>query len=180
MDFDWKSTLSTFAPAIATAFGSPVAGLAVSAALKGLGITPHADPEQHEAQLAEAVRGATPEQLMELKKSDHQFRKDMAQLGVDLERIHQADRASAREMMKEKGMAPQLILSVVYTIAYGVVLYCFMAGKIHVPDAQQILFGSLIGILTAAQVQILNFWFGSSSGSKEKDGHMAQAAGARQ
>lgn len=171
MGFDWKATLATVAPAIASALGTPVAGVAVSAGLKLFGIEAQAGNE--EEQLAEAVRRAGPEELRKLREADQQFAKDMKALDIDLARIDQADRSSARDLAKAKGMAPQLTLSIVYTIAYGVVLYCFMAGKIHVPESQQILFGSLIGILTAAQVQILNFWFGSSSGSKEKTAALA-------
>jgi hypothetical protein len=29
-------------------------------------------------------------------------------------------------------------------------------------------FNMVLGVLTAGQVQIMNFWFGSSSGSKDK------------
>lgn len=164
--FDWKQTLATVAPMIASAVGSPVAGMAVSAGLSALGITPQ--PGSEEQQLAEAMKTATPEQFAALKQAELQFQKDMKSLDIDLAKINQADRASARQMFAAGGKTAQIILSVVYTIAYGVVLYCFMTGQIKVPSDQQVLFGSLIGILTAAQVQILNFWFGSSAGSKDK------------
>lgn len=163
--------LSSVAPAIGGAIGGPFGAVAAKGALALLGID--AKPGDEEAQLEQAMRSATPDDLLKLKQADQQFTKDMKALDIDLAKVNQADRASARDMAVKAGREPQIILSVVYTIAYGVVLYNFMAGNIHVPEQQQILFGSLIGILTAAQVQILNFWFGSSSGSKEKTAALA-------
>jgi len=36
-----------------------------------------------------------------------------------------------------------------------------------------VMFGGLLGVLSTAQIQIMNFWFGSSSGSKQKTAVMA-------
>ncbi len=166
MSFDLKGMLSTIAPTIATVIGGPLAGTAVRAGLNALGVTPQEGQEQE--QLASAVAKATPEQLLKLKEADQAFKVQLKKLGLEAEKIAAHDRDSARQMAAKTGKEPQVVLSVAYTIAYGVVMYCFMAGKVAVPDQQQILFGSLIGILTAAQVQILNFWFGSSAGSKDK------------
>ena len=165
--------LSSVAPLIGTAIGGPFGAVAAQAGLKALGIEP--EPGNEEQQLEAAMASATPEDMYKIKTADQQFAKDMKKLDVDIMRIDQADRSSARNMTKTTGIWPQVILSIIYTAAYGVVLYCFMSGQIDVPENQQILFGSLIGILTAAQVQILNFWFGSSSGSKEKTAAVAGA-----
>jgi len=166
---DWKKIVGTVAPAIAGVFGTPVMGVGVKIALEALGITPDAGNE--EAQLEQAMKTATPDDLLKLKQADHAFKIKMKELNMKLEQTHSDDRKSARGI--PNGIIPQVVLSVIYTVAYGVVLYCFMTGKLSVPGDQSILFGSLIGILTGAQVQILNFWFGSSSGSKEKTQAMA-------
>lgn len=166
MSFDWKGTLATVAPALASAIGSPVAGLAVSAGLTALGITPQAGNE--EQQLAAAMQSATPDQMLALKQADQQFRKDMKALDIDLERIAGADRASARDMASKTGRRPQVVLSVVYTLAYAAALCLFLTGSVSFADSLHDLVLVLMGILTTAQTQILNFWFGSSSGSKEK------------
>ena len=171
MSFDWKSTLATVAPMIASAVGTPVAGMAVSAGLAALGIKAEAGNE--EKQLAQAIQGATPQDMLKLKEADNKFKTDMAELEVEVQKLDTDDRDSARDLAKTKGMTPQIILSVVYTLAYGAVVYFFMTGQVNVQDNQQVLFGSLIGILTAAQIQILNFFFGSSHGSKEKTAHLA-------
>lgn len=111
---------------------------------------------------------ANPEILQQLKLADIEFKRDMAKLGVDLEVIAAADRRDARAMAKEKGMRPQVILSVVYMVGYFSVIFMFMAGYIKVAPAHDVMFGTLLGVLTTAQVQIMNFWFGSSAGSKQK------------
>jgi len=171
MSFDWKAMLSSVAPVIGTAIGGPFGAVAATAGLKMFGIEPEQGNE--EQQLQQAMAQATPADLLNLKKADQQFDLEMKKLNIDIKRIDQADRGSARDLAKSTGIWPQVVLSVVYTIGYGIVMFNFMAGNVHVQEGQQILFGSLIGILTAAQVQILNFWFGSSSGSKEKTAALA-------
>jgi len=175
MSFDLKGMLSQVAPTIASALGGPLAGTAVRYGLTALGITPEKNKE-HE-QLAEAMASATPDDLLKIKQADQDFAVKMRKLDIEVKHINQKDRASARTMFAAGGKEAQVLLSVAYTAAYGVVLYCFMAGLIKVPDSQQILFGSLIGMLTTAQVQILNFWFGSSSGSKDKSKLLGKANG---
>lgn len=173
MSFDWKGVVATVAPTLASAFGSPLAGVGVKMALEKLGIAPEVGSE--EEQLKAAIATATPADLLKLKQVEADFKLELTRLGIKREQLNVDDRNSARGLAKEKGIWPQVVLSSIYTAAYFAVLYFFMTGQVVVPDSQSILFGSLIGILTAAQLQILNFWFGSSSGSKEKTAALAAA-----
>jgi len=161
---DWKSIVSSVAPVIGGAVGGPFGAMAAKAGLSALGISPESGNE--EAQLQSAIENASPQDLLMLKQANQQFKKDMKSLDVDVLKIDAGDRKNARGMPGAKNA--QIALSIAYTVAYAVVVYNFMMGNVHVQENQQVLFGSLIGILTAAQVQILNFWFGSSSGSKDK------------
>lgn len=164
----WKDTLAKVAPVLAGALGSPLAGVAVKAGLDMLGI------EGDESTLEEIVMRSDPDALLKLKQAEHNFKTTLRELDIKEKELNVGDRDSARQLAKTKGIWPQLVLSSAYSIAYGVVLYCFMSGLINVPEDQVVLFGSLIGVLTAAQVQVLNFWFGSSSGSKEKTNAMSE------
>jgi len=175
MNFDWKTMLSSIAPALGTAIGGPFGGMAAQAALNALGITPEKGKE--ETQLQHALADATPEDLRKLKAQDQQFTKDMKSLDVDMARLDGKDRDSARALAEKSNAIPQVILSVVYTCAYAVTIYLFMTGQVHVQDGQQVLFGSLLGFLTTAQAQVLNFWFGSSHGSKQKTAIMGSSNG---
>lgn len=165
-----KKVVRTVAPAIGTALGGPLGGTAVKyLADKFLG-----NPDATEAEVAEALAGASPEQLIRLKELDSDFAKHMASIGVDLERIAYEDRASARDLAKVNNW-PHILLSAIYTSGYFWLLWLFCTGQVHVSDSQTALFASIVGVLTAAQIQIMNFWFGSSSGSKVKDVHLANS-----
>ena len=156
---DWKTIVSTVAPTMAAALGGPFAGVAMNAicsALLGKEVT-NAD----ESILADAVLTANPTTLVKLKKADQEFKLKMHQLDVD-------DRKSARDLATTVGMMPQVMLSVIYTIGYFYLIYGLGSGTINIPENVEQQFTILLGIMTAAQAQIMNFWFGSSSGSKAK------------
>ena len=81
--FDWKGTISAVAPALATALGGPLAGIAVqqiSTAVLG-------KPDGKEAEVAQALSAGGPELLEKLKQADNEFAEKMAGLNVDLEKI---------------------------------------------------------------------------------------------
>ena len=88
MAFDWKATLATVAPGLATALGGPLAGMATKAILGALGMADGATASD----LAAAVQGATPEQMLALKQADQQFAIQMRELDVDVERVSAGDR----------------------------------------------------------------------------------------
>ena len=84
--------VKTVAPSIATAVGGPLAGMAtkmISEALLG-------KPDGTEDELLQAAKNATPEQLLALKKAEQDFAIKMRELDIDLERISNEDRNSAR------------------------------------------------------------------------------------
>ena len=154
---DWKSTLAAIAPGIATALGGPLAGMAVNVATSALGIEPT------EAALEAAVTNGNPDALLKLKEAENRFRLEEKRLGVQ-------DRDSARGLAKAKGVLPQVILSTVYTIGYFWLMKVLIVDGVEIAESVEPLVLGLIGVMSAAQVQIMNFWFGSSAGSKAKDG----------
>ncbi|MGB0849306.1 MAG: hypothetical protein ACPGSM_21400, partial [Thiolinea sp.] len=113
-----------------------------------------------EAELEAAFLSANPDQLLKLKEAEYQFERDMAEIGFK-------DRNSARELAKTN-MFPQVVLSTVYTAAFVLVFVEMLHGEVQYSIQQTTLINTLMGVLTAGQVQILNFWFGSSHGSKRK------------
>ena len=164
MAFEWKSIVSTVAPIIGGTLGGPMAASAmrvVAAKLTG-------DENATEAEVEKAVLAATPAQLSGLQKADQEFKVEMAKLGFKEKELHAKDRHSAREMAK-KNMWPQIILSSCYTVGYFLILTFLLLGEIKLSTSTGTLVTTLMGIMTSAQVQIMNFWFGSSAGSKDKD-----------
>ena len=161
---DWKKTLATIAPAIATALGGPLAGVAVSMAGKALGLGDGATESDVEA----AVLSGNPDVLVRLREVNTQFERDMKALDIDLERIHAGDRLSARDLAKTKGTFVQTALTVLFCSVFAVLMGQIFTGQEVVHSSMRDIANFLLGTLTGILMQQMNFWFGSSSGSKEK------------
>lgn len=167
MAFDWKRVVGTVAPTIATALGGPLAGMAVTAIGGALGLGDGVNEESIAAKLA----GATPADLLALKKADQEFAVRMRELDIDLERIGAGDRDSARKMQVEtRSWAPGILASVVVAgfIASSVAVLGGWVEGLKDPLIAALV-GSVIGNITAATMLVLNFYFGTSASSRTKD-----------
>lgn len=163
----WKQTLATVAPAIATALGTPLAGIAVSLACEKLGLSEHT-----EAALASAVSGANPEQLVKIKEADAQLRIDLKKLDIRLDEIAAEDRASARHLAEVKGILVQALLTFMLTFAFAWILFALFEGKTGLDDRTEDIAFYAMGTLNGLLIQAWNFWFGTSKGSKDKGEQM--------
>lgn len=160
----WKDILKNVAPVLGTAVGGPMAGTAVKYLTnKILG-----DPDATENDLKEFIQTAAPEDLKAIKELDLDFKKHMASVGVDVFKLEVQDRGSARELAK-KDMRPQMLLSLVFLVGYFALMFALFSGNVVIPEKLDQVASVLIGIMTTSVPMILQFWFGSSSGSKEKD-----------
>lgn len=161
MSFNWKSLVSNIAPVLGTALGGPFGGMAtkaIAAAITG-------DENTTEQDLAQALQNANPETLFKLKQADNEFEQRMAELGVDLEKIAQEDRASARTLYEK---TKSLIVPTLATITVGcffAVVFWILTGEVSLDNT---LVGFVLGQVSAKAEQVYNFYFGSSAGSKEK------------
>jgi hypothetical protein len=159
--------LGQVAPSIATALGGPLAGVAVrtlSGALFG-------HEEGTEQQVAEAIASATPEQLSAIKKIDADFKVRMKELDIDLERIAAGDRDSARQMQREtKDWLPKALAIFITFGFFGILLWMMVMG---LPKTGIEALLMMVGSLTTAFTGVMQFYFGSSAGSKEKNNLLA-------
>lgn len=159
---DWKNIVGTVAPTIATALGSPLAGLAVAAIGKIFGI----DAATQE-QVAQAVAGASPEDLLKLKQAEIEFQKRMAELEVDLVRISAADRDSARQrQIQVKDVTLPILAMSVTGGFFGVLMFMMVQ---EVPTSSKDVLNIMLGSLGTAWIQVMSYYFGSSQGSAKKD-----------
>lgn len=167
---DWKQVVATVAPTLASAFGSPLLG----AALKLLGDKLLGRPDASEADIAAAVGTASPDVLLKVKQADADFQKFLESAGIERERIAAADRASAREREKATGdvWTPRILAGVVVAGFFASVGYV-LAGKVQLSGEAGVLIGSLIGYVSAKADLVVAYYFGSSSGSKNKDAVIA-------
>lgn len=159
---DWKDIVGTVAPTIATALGGPLAGLAVGAIGKIFGI----DSATQE-QVAQAIAGASPDDLLKLKQAEIDFQKRMAELEVDLVRISAADRDSARQRQIQIKDTTLPILAMSVTGGFFGVLMFMMVQE--VPTTSKDVLNIMLGSLGTAWIQVMSYYFGSSQGSAKKD-----------
>jgi hypothetical protein len=171
-DVDWKKVVRTTAPTIATVLtgGNPLAGMAVSAISTALLGKSDAPIEEVQA----AIMGATPADLVKLKEADQVFKLEMARCGVDLEEIAAKDRDSAREREIKTGDLTPRILAVVYTIGFFFLMGWILWKGIPAGNGTKEVVLILIGAIAAAVTQILNYYFGSSKGSSDKNSLLAK------
>ncbi len=162
---DWQGLIKTIAPWIGTAIGGPLGGMAVEAAANALGLS-----DKTVESVKQALSGATPEQLLALKKADQDFQLAMETLGfkqvTDLEAIAADDRKDSRDMFKVTRSWVPSFLSVLVTAGYFTILITMMAGELHVDDSQALLL--MLGSLSTAWGMVMAFWFGTTHDSARK------------
>lgn len=170
MKIDWKKILGTVAPVLATAAGGPLAGVVTKTLAAGLLERPDASQEEVE----QAVANASPETLIKLKEIDAKFQNDMAQVGIDFEKIASEDRANARAREVSSGdhWTPRILAAVIVTGYFAVQWYILSHA---VPVEQREIVMRSMGVLDTALGLTLGYYFGSSSGSKLKTEALARA-----
>jgi len=155
--------LATVAPTVASAFGGPLAGLATQKLIGALGMSPDASKEE----LEQAILGATPEQLLAIKKAEQEFKVEMKKLDIDIEKIYAQDRDSARQReIQVKDHTPKVLAACVVGL-YIFVQVDLLTSTID-PTMKDFVLRSL-GMLDAALGLVLGYYFGSSAGSRAKD-----------
>ena len=166
MDEIWngaKQVLGLVAPALASAIGTPAAGMAVSAILTALDL----DPATPAADIAKAVERASPDMLLQLKKADADFQIAMQRLEVDVQALSQKDRADARAReVAVRDRVPAVLAVLMTSGFFGLLAYLM----IHEPPAgSRDVLNILLGSLASGWMGAVSYYFGSSSGSAGKD-----------
>ncbi|MEX2964515.1 hypothetical protein [Microbulbifer sp. TYP-18] len=160
----WKAIVKSVAPTLGAALGGPVAGTAV----KFLSDHFLKDGEGSEQDIAELVQNASPEKLLELRGLDNDFKVKMRELDIDVYQLEVEDRKSARELGIKGGLWVQAVLSFVFISGYFFLTYLLFSGSVEVTPAFEQTGTLMLGVITGAIPMILQFWYGSSQGSKEK------------
>ena len=89
--------LKTIAPTIATALGGPLAGMAVSAVSKAIGVAPE------EVQNVISSGKLTAEQVAAIQLAELELRKQAQSMNLDFAKLIAEDKASARNMQMSVG-----------------------------------------------------------------------------
>ena len=97
----------------------------------------------------------------------------MAKLEIVLERIHQEDRASARQRQVALKDDTPAILSLILTMGFFGALAAHIFWEI--PPSNQTLLNVMLGSLGTAWISAMTYFFGSSAGSRSKEIAMKEA-----
>ena len=153
------SWIESIAPTIASCLGGPLAGLAVEAVSKAIGVDP--------SSVQDTINSGklTAEQIASIQAAEIQLKAKAQEMNLDFEQLAVQDRKSARDMQTTtKSFIPPL-LALIITLGFFGILIGMMTGKVTSSDALMLLLGSL----GTAWTGVISFYFGSSASSQNKD-----------
>jgi len=154
-----KQIIGTVAPVLGTTLGGPLGGMAGKLLQTSLGV------DTDEAAL-EALQ--TPEGLAKLKEAEANLQIRAKELDIDLEAIHEKGLADARAhgiAQRATGDNTTRNLAYVMVGAFIAVATGVLMGYAKVESA---LAGTIVGYMVGEAKQVIAYYFGSSSGSKQK------------
>jgi len=159
------SWIESIAPTIASCLGGPLAGLAVEAVSKAIGV----DPSSVQDTINSGKLSA--EQIASIQAAEIQLKAKAQEMNLDFEQLAVQDRKSARDMQTTtKSFIPPL-LALIITLGFFGILVGMMTGKVTSSDALMLLLGSL----GTAWTGVISFYFGSSASSQNKDALLHQS-----
>jgi hypothetical protein len=156
--------LKTLVPMLGTALGGPLGGAAASFIADKLGLN---DNTLQAVTDVLSSNKLTPDQLSSLKLAEVDFRRFLEANKIDLARLDVANTQGARDMqIATRSNTPDILAGIV-VIGFFTILILMMMGLLTVTDQQALLI--LLGSLSAGFGAVLNFFFGSSRSSQNKD-----------
>lgn len=159
---DW---LKQIAPTVATALGGPLAGMAVSAISKAIGV----DPDKVNDLITD--NKLTADQVAQIKIAEIDLQKQAQELGLNFEKLAVDDRKSAREMQAAtRSMMPPILAGAVTVGFFGIMVMMFF----NQIDSNNPAILMMLGSLGTAWTGIIAYYFGSSAGSQAKTDLLAK------
>lgn len=170
---DWKSVLSKLAPTAAYMLGGPLAQAGVEAIGEIFGIS---EPTQDKIKDFIERGQLTGQQIADLKSLELRLKAEEQERGFRYEELVYKDRADARRANVEGGTMGKLFWFSIWLISTVLIseLIVLWYGIPH--GVPEIIVGRILGLLDSIALQILNFWFGTSSGSVRKTDLLNQNA----
>lgn len=169
---DWITTLKRLAPTVAVALAGPLAGAAVSALGSIFGVT---DATADGIGKLIADGQLTPDHLAELRKLELEYQNNERERGFKYADLAFRDRDSARMASVTGGTLNKLFwlsLWLISTVLIAELCVLWLGIPHGVPE---IIVGRVLGMLDSVAMQVMNFWYGTSSGSAQKTELLAAA-----
>jgi hypothetical protein len=158
--------LKQIAPTIATAMGGPLAGMAVSAISKAIGV----EPEKVGDMISN--NKLTAEQIAQVKIAEIELQKQAQELGLNFEKLSVEDRKSAREMQAATRSIVPPALAAIVTVGFFGIMVMMLLGQV---DSNNPAILMMLGSLGTAWTGIIAYYFGSSAGSQAKTDLLSKA-----
>lgn len=163
----FTNALRKVAPTLANALGGPLAGAAVEAVSKavlGEGVS--------DAQALEvAIMEKSPETIAALREAELEFKRAVLSVEVEQQRLANDDRANARAREIAVRDATPTLLGLSVIAGFFFVLAVMLWREL--PERAETEFSIMLGALATMTAAVVNYFFGSSAGSREKTKIMA-------
>ena len=153
-----SNIIGSVAPTLGTALGGPLGGMAGDVISKVLGV------DNNPASLEKAIATATPEQLMEIKKAEKDFEKQMKELDVDLYKLETQEKQDARKTFSKDWTARIIGIAMVG----GFLGYIFLVTLQPPEQNSEALINLVLGYLGGLASAVISFYFGATN-KQDKD-----------
>ena len=161
----WLDTVKKLAPTVASALGGPAAGIAITALGELFGIS---EPTQDKIKDFVESGKLSAGHIFELKRLELQYLNDEKERGFKYADLEYKDRDSARKASVEGGTLNKLFWFSIWLIS-TVLISELIVLRYGIPHGvPEIVVGRILGLLDSIAIQVLNFWYGTSSGSVRK------------
>ncbi len=166
-----KRAVAAAAPKIAEALGGPLAGAAVSSLSRAI----FGEDGASEEEIDDALARLAPEQLVAIRRAEIEFETAMRNALVEEARIDAGDRADARKRQNEMADWTPSALGAAIIVGFFLVLGAMVAQQL--PAGAETEFSIMLGALATMTAAVVNYFFGSSAGSREKTRLLAPRGG---
>jgi hypothetical protein len=150
-----KKVVGAVAPTLGTALGGPMGGMAANVISDVLGV-----PNNPKA-IEKAVREATPEDMLKLKKAEQEFEIQMKELEVDVFKLEVEDVQDARSNFSKDWTARIMGIATVG----GFLGYIFLVTLQPPEQNSEALINLVLGYLGGLASAVISFYFGASNSS---------------
>jgi hypothetical protein len=157
-----KKAIARTAPELARALGGPLAGAAIGAIANAV----LGDETGEEALIEQAVLSGNPDVLLQLEEAELAFNKALWEAQNRAEAIAAGDRDSARQRQVAIRDWTPSVLGVAVILGFFIVLGTMLSSNL--PEGAENEFAIMLGALATMTAAVVNYFFGSSAGSKEK------------
>ena len=156
--------LKSLAPLLGTAIAGPFGALAASFLADKLGVQ-----EKTVAAVTEALstHSLSAEQITSIRQAEIEFKKWMGDNEIKRDQLEIQNTQGARDMQALVRSNIPGTLAIIIVTGFFTILVLMMLGVLKVSDQQALLI--LLGALSAGFGAVLNFYFGSSQSSQNKD-----------